>query len=177
MTLKIETDRLILRELALTDASGMYLLDADPEVHRYLGNKPITSMEQAQDNILFIQTQYEKAGSGRWAVEDKISGQFMGWGGLKFITDVVNDHQYFYEVGYRLIPAFWGKGYATEIAVASIHYGFKVLGLTEIFAMTDVANLASQRVLEKAGMQKTEQYIHNLNGQLIDCYWFRIGTY
>ena len=58
MKIFAETERLILREILPTDVEGMYELDADPEVHKYLGNKPVTSKEQTVDVINFIRQQY-----------------------------------------------------------------------------------------------------------------------
>ncbi|MBZ4190310.1 GNAT family N-acetyltransferase [Niabella sp. 3A5MI-3] len=75
----LETDQLIIRELAETDEEGMFLMDADPEVHRYLGRKPITTKQEASDAIRMIRRQYNDFGIGRWALVEKSSGTFIGW--------------------------------------------------------------------------------------------------
>lgn len=79
----IQTERLILKELVPADADGMFQLDADPLVHTYLGQQPISTMQQAHDTISFIRQQYVDNGIGRWAVEEKDTGRFVGWAGLK----------------------------------------------------------------------------------------------
>ncbi|MDO1447278.1 GNAT family N-acetyltransferase [Rhodocytophaga aerolata] len=155
-----ETDRLTLRELLPTDALGMYELDADPEVHTYLGNKPVKSIEESRQIIEFIREQYVSNGIGRWAVIEKESQEFIGWAGLKFIRDTINRHTYYYDLGYRFIKRYWGKGYATEAAKASLAFGFNNLQLKEIYAMAHLANQASQQVLTKVGMQFIETFTY-----------------
>ena len=71
MKIFAETDRLILREILPTDIDGMYELDSDPEVHRYLGNQPVTNKDQVVEVINFIRQQYIDNGIGRWAIIDK----------------------------------------------------------------------------------------------------------
>jgi ribosomal-protein-alanine N-acetyltransferase len=114
----IQTQRLILRELLPTDDQGMFELDSDPGVHLYLGNKPVTNIEQSRDVIAFVRRQYAELDIGRWAVIEKTTGNFVGWSGLKLITTIVNNHSNFYDIGYRFIKRYWGLGYATESAIA-----------------------------------------------------------
>lgn len=160
MKIFAETERLILRELIPGDAPGIFALDSDAEVQRYVGNKPLTHIDQATAVIDFIRKQYEEHGIGRWAMIDKSTQEFLGWTGLKLIRTEINHHQHFYDMGYRLIRKHWGKGYATESALASVRYGFDVLQLSEIFAMADSGNLASQHVLEKAGMTYVNDFMY-----------------
>ena len=68
MKIFAETERLILRELLPTDAEGMFEMDGDPEVHLYLGNNPVKSIEQSEADIEFIRKQYIEKCIGRWAV-------------------------------------------------------------------------------------------------------------
>jgi len=156
-----QTERLILREILPTDVDGLFDLDSDPAVHRYLGNKPLTDKSQVVPVIAFIRQQYLENGIGRWAVEDKKTGEFMGWAGLKFVTEPTNNHQNFHDLGYRLIRKFWGKGIATECAIASLNYGFVQLGLTEIFAAAHIENLASNRILNKLGFQCSGSFLYD----------------
>lgn len=166
----LETERLILRELLPRDAEDLFVLDSDPEVHRYLGNKPITNIQQCKDVITFVREQYKTNGIGRWAMEEKESGKFIGWAGLKYFTEEVNNHIHFYDVGYRLIQKYWGKGYATEAAIASIVYGFNILKAKEIYGMIDSGNAASRKVLEKAGLRHVGPFL--FEGDPSD--WFKI---
>lgn len=109
MKFHIETERLILRELRPSDEESWFEMDSNDEVHRYLGNKPVTSIEQIRAASQSIRQQYEENGIGRWAVIEKSSGNFIGWSGLKLIKEYENKHINFYDVGYRLHPKYWGK--------------------------------------------------------------------
>ncbi|SFA47000.1 ribosomal-protein-alanine N-acetyltransferase [Pedobacter suwonensis] len=158
MKIFAETERLILRVLMPADAAGMFELNSDPDVHRYLGNKPVTLIEQSIAEIEFIRKQYVENGIGRWAVIEKTSGNFLGWSGLKLITETTNNHINYYDLGYRFSKRFWGKGYATETAMAVIDYGFNELKLNEIIGIADINNLGSIHVLEKVGLKRVSVF-------------------
>lgn len=150
----IETERLILRDLGKDDAKGIYKLDSDPEVHTFLGKKPIKTLEEALETIRFINLQYQENGIGRWAVIEKKTENFMGWCGFKYITNPINGRKNYYDLGYRFIREFWGKGFASESAKACLNYGFNKMNQKEFFAMADKNNFASNKILEKIGMTK-----------------------
>ncbi|HRO42766.1 MAG TPA: GNAT family N-acetyltransferase [Flavipsychrobacter sp.] len=154
----IETERLILRELLPTDVDGMFELDSDPEVHRYIGNKPVTSKQQVIEVIDFIRQQYKDNGIGRWAIIDKKANDFMGWSGLKFMTEKTNNLVNYYDLGYRLKAKYWGQGYATETAFAFLEYAFEQLNTEEVYAMANVENAGSNNVLRKAGLKLIETF-------------------
>lgn len=149
----LETARLLMRPFTHDDVQNLYLLDSNPEVHRYLGNNPVTTHEQVANVIDSVLNQYQQHNIGRWITIEKQSGAFIGWSGLKWITEPENSKQYYYDVGYRFIPEYWGKGYATEAATAALHYGFTELGPHEIIGTVHQQNKASRRVLEKCGLQ------------------------
>ncbi|GAB3198486.1 RimJ/RimL family protein N-acetyltransferase [Pontibacter aydingkolensis] len=171
MQIFVETERLILRELLPSDESGIFELDSDSDVQRYLGNKPIKRVEDARKSIEFIRQQYLDNGIGRWAVIEKETNCFVGWAGLKFVREATNNHINYHDLGYRLIKKYWGKGYATESAKASLDYGFEKLKLKEIYSMADVNNIASRKVLEKVGLKLLNSF--DLNGVAHN--WFRIS--
>jgi ribosomal-protein-alanine N-acetyltransferase len=168
--MKVETERLILRELLPEDDKWMFELDSDPLVHQYLGENPIKTIEQAQEMIRLVRGQYHDNGIGRWAAIEKETGNFIGWSGLKFIREYENNRTHFYDVGYRLMPKYWGKGYATESAKAAIRYGFEQLQLTEIIGSAHVENIRSRRALEKCGLTFVEQFYW----KDIQCDWLKI---
>ncbi len=170
MNIYIETERLILREILPTDVDGLFRLDSDPEVHKYLGNKPVSDRNKIVTMIAFIRQQYRDHGIGRWAIIDKRSGEFMGWAGLKFVTEKTNEHQNYYDLGYRLIRKYWGQGIATESALASLDYAFKTLAIDEVFAAANCENRASNKILKKLGLNFIETFYY----EDIKCNWYKI---
>jgi ribosomal-protein-alanine N-acetyltransferase len=160
MNINIETNRLILRPFLDSDAQGIFEMDSDPEVHTYLGNNPITTMAQAEEVVAFIRGQYEPLGTGRLAMIEKNSGNFVGWTGLKLVTEEIIGLVNFYDLGYRLARKYWGKGYATESAIASLDLGFGTMNLPEIYAESDVGNDASNHILQKVGMTWMGELMH-----------------
>lgn len=172
MDVIIETERLILREIQPEDEEALFELDSDPEVHTYVGKRPVQSIEQIRLVIGFIRQQYEENGIGRWAVVTKNDGALIGWAGLKYFTDEANGYKDFYELGYRFMKKHWGKGFATEACRAIIQFGFKNMKLNDIYAMTDIHNAASKKVLQKSGLQYVETF--EFAGELTD--WFSISN-
>lgn len=159
MSKSIETERLYFRELEPTDDAGMFELDSNPEVHTYLGNNPVKTIEESRAAIDFIREQYRTNGIGRWAALLKETGEFIGWAGLKLERNV-NGHDSHYDLGYRFIQKHWGKGYACEAAAAFVDYGFNVMNLEKINATADPSNAASRKVLERVGLKFIETFDH-----------------
>jgi ribosomal-protein-alanine N-acetyltransferase len=143
-----QSERLLFREFTQDDAALIYQLNSDPQVVRYVHEEPVTDTHSARKNLGRILTQYNEYGYGRWAIHLKEDNAFIGWGGLKYRPDRKET-----DLGYRLMRPYWGKGYATEAAIAILTHGFTMLKLAEITAMAQIGNHASLHVLEKAGMQ------------------------
>jgi ribosomal-protein-alanine N-acetyltransferase len=140
----IETKNLTLREFKDTDVANIYKLDSNEEVHNYLGKKPIKTLKEAKEIVSFFHLQYKERGIGRLACVEKPSGKFIGWAGLKLNLgekEILNGYTDFIDIGYRFLPNFWGKGYATEASLASIEYGFKKLKYNVIYGAADVNNI------------------------------------
>lgn len=170
MKAQVETERLLLREILSTDIEGMFDLDANSEVHKYLGNKPVKSKEESAEVINFIRQQYIDNGIGRWAIIDKKTNDFIGWTGLKYETELTNNHQNYYDIGYRLRKKYWGKGIATESALAMLEYAFDQLQVNEVYAMADCENDGSNKILKKIGLNYIEKFI--LDG--VEHNWYKI---
>ena len=162
MKFHIETERLILRELRQEDLEGIFELDSNPNVHRYLGNKPIQTREEAQKIIDRVLQQYTERGIGRWAMINKETNEFMGWSGLRLNSDfTMNGFTNYYDVGYRIIERFWGKGYATESGLMAVKYAFETMNLPEVYATTEMGNEASHKALLKIGLEHVEDFFHD----------------
>lgn len=146
MNIITETERVQLRELSVSDAEPFFLLNSDPEILKYTGDKPFLSVSEAEA-FLKNYTEYQKNGFGRWAVISKESDTFLGWCGLKL------NEANFVDLGFRFFQHEWGKGYATESARASLEYGFNTLGINEIIGRAALENKASIKVLQKLHMK------------------------
>lgn len=153
MKLPIETERLLIREILPSDEEGMFEMDSDREVHKYLGGHFFTDSAQSRDLIAFIRRQYNEAGVCRWAIVKKDDGRFVGWTGFRLIKETINYHTGYYDFGYRLARKYWGQGYATEAAKVALQHGLEELKLKEVYAMTHPDNIASRNILEKIGLK------------------------
>jgi ribosomal-protein-alanine N-acetyltransferase len=171
MKIYAETKNLILREIVIEDTGDMYRLDSDPLVHKYLGNKTISCMGKARAYVDYIRMQYETYGIGRWAAIEKSTGDWIGWSGLKMnFENKMNGHTDFYDIGYRFMPQYWGKGYATESSIAARDYFFENFAGKKLCGMAELENGASCRVLEKIGLERKDNFIYEPEN--IELAWF-----
>lgn len=170
MEIFTETERLVLREILPTDRFGLFAIDSDPDVNTYLGNKPVERIEQTDDIIVFIRKQYVDNGIGRWAVIEKNTNTFIGWCGLKYIKELTNNHNNYYDLGYRLNKNYWGKGFATEAAKATLDYAFNIMKLKDVYAIADSQNVASKNIIQKVGLK----YVNTFKYDNTDHDWFEI---
>jgi RimJ/RimL family protein N-acetyltransferase len=159
MNLILETERLILREMLPSDAEALFEMDSNPNVHKYLWNKPLTSIDGVYQYIEMVRNQYLENNIGRFVVVLKETNELIGWAGLKYNTEIVNNKVHFYDIGYRLNEKFWGKGYASEASFAWLDYGFNVMKIKVMEAAAHTDNIASNRILQKIGLKMTEQYL------------------
>jgi RimJ/RimL family protein N-acetyltransferase len=144
-TLRLETKRLIIRPFTLDDIEPSYQLNLDAEVSRYTHDGGVVSYEEIERRIREdVMGDYARNGYGRFAVDLKASGAFIGFAGLKYLSDMNET-----DLGYRFKRSAWGQGIATEAGQACLNYGFFTLQLESIIAMTLQENKGSIRVLEK----------------------------
>jgi RimJ/RimL family protein N-acetyltransferase len=144
----IGTERLILRDWRESDLTPWAAMNADAEVRRYLGG-PLT-FGQAEAWALNYQDDLDRYGFGFWAVEVRETSEFIGFTGLA-TTDEETPVSGM-EIAWRLARPAWGQGYATEAGQAALDYGFGVLRLPEVLAVTMARNLRSQAVMQRLGM-------------------------
>lgn len=145
----LATRRLILRGWRPDDRDPFAALNTDPAVMEFFA-APLT---RSESDAVAERFEVELADRGfcPWAVEERESGAFIGFVGLHEVPTSLAFSPAV-EVGWRLAQRFWGHGYATEAAAASLRFGFETLGLPEIVAMTTVSNVRSRRVMERLGM-------------------------
>lgn len=168
----IETGRLNLRMFRPDDLDDLAALLNDPDVMRYVGSgQPITREESALALESIIR-HWHTHGFGRWAILDKETSDFIGFGGLRSLLGRA-------EVVYHLARAYWGQGLATEMARASLRFGFEELGFQQIVAIAKPENTASIHVMDKLGMRyemhttyygiDVVQYVIGRNEFKVDC--------
>ncbi|WP_374656143.1 GNAT family N-acetyltransferase [Phenylobacterium sp.] len=151
----IETPRLILRRWKDSDRPAFAAICADPEVMQWLGG--VLTPEQAGQRIDRVEATFEALGYGRFLVERKSDGAFLGWCGVMPCHESVTPIAGQPEIGWRLVTTAWGEGYATEAARAALDDAFARVGLAEVLAYTSKANLRSQAVMQRLGLSREPQ--------------------
>src|SRR4028118_495727 len=144
---EIETARLRLRPFTPNDVDDFHHLLIDPNVRKYLCDDKVIPREQAASFIEGSLASFETNGFGLWAVLPREDDTLIGFCGFWFFYDPPE-----LQLLYGIAPDRWGKGLAAEIARAMIRYGFEEHSFDRIIASADAPNLASLRVMEKAGM-------------------------
>jgi ribosomal-protein-alanine N-acetyltransferase len=145
----LTTERLILRQWQDSDRDAFARLNADPVVMEHFPR--LWTREESDSAVTRLQKSIGERGWGFWAVEVPRVAPFIGFVGLavpRFTTHFMPC----VEIGWRLTPEFWGQGYATEAANASLRYGFEQLTLKEIVAYTVPLNERSRAVMKRIGM-------------------------
>jgi RimJ/RimL family protein N-acetyltransferase len=143
------TERLILRRMTKDDTENLMEIFSDPVAMRYY---PSTKNEsETMEWINWTLKNYDEYGVGLWIVEDKVTGEFLGQCGIvpQEVDGVME-----MEIGYLFVRRVWGKGYATEAALACKNYGFERLKLNRMVSLPDVNNIPSTKVAKRIGMQE-----------------------
>ncbi|HLW37738.1 MAG TPA: GNAT family N-acetyltransferase [Candidatus Eremiobacteraceae bacterium] len=147
----LKTPRLLLRPFSMDDLDAHAEILRDPLVTRYLPRGPFAPEEARAISTRVLDHfigHWERHEFGVWGVVEATTGLLIGQCGLNYLPDNPE-----VEVLYLLARAAWGRGLATEAACASVQYGFEVVGLNRIVGITMPENVASQRVLTKAGLR------------------------
>ena len=144
----LETLRLALREFTPADVDDLHRLDRDPRVLRFLrASNPRRARRRNPPYDASSRYYRLYPDLGAWYATRRDTGRFIGWFALKYAGKSPD-----IEIGYRLLPDAWGRGFATEGAKALLDFGFGDLGLHRIIGVTDRDNHASQRVLANVGL-------------------------
>jgi RimJ/RimL family protein N-acetyltransferase len=165
MTDFLTTPRLTLRRFTAEDAPAMFRLGRDPMVMRYIGSPPMQTEAEA---LAYLQSHplhdYQRTGFGRLALVWPQSGEIIGFCGLKWVDEING-----FDLGYRLLPPYWGQGLAVEAAVAVLADARKNsvccpqgLQQNQIFGLVHPGNQGSIRVLEKIGFVYQQDILFSL---------------
>lgn len=142
-----ETERLLLREFSEKDIDGFFELNNDPVVLEYTGDRAFKHKDEVRR---FIENydQYNKYGLGRWSLYLKDNDEYIGFSGLR-----KSDETGEVDIGFRIMRKHWGKGYATESALASLKLAYERFGVEKVIARAMKNNSASHAVIKKLGME------------------------
>lgn len=170
---ELETERLVLREIHLSDASALYKVLSDPAVTEYYDDDPFTSVVQAQEQIESWQTGFQRRWALRWGIAPKDGGELIGTCGLYgFHTLHLRAG-----VGYELAASHWRQGIMSEALAAGLRYAFEVMELNRVQALVMPGNTASIKLLEKFGFSNEgllPQYEYWGSKGFVDLYMFGI---
>jgi len=145
----LTTDRLGLRQFTPADRDWLVDLYADPRVTRHLGGIRTAAQVEAMLATRILEYYVAHPGLGIWMTVERASGARVGFHLLNNIQG-----ESIIQVGFALEESCWGRGYGTEMAAAVLRYGFTGLDLPLIVGMATLTNIASQRVLEKIGLER-----------------------
>ena len=151
----LETERLTGRPPREADFDLLHGLHRDPRAMATLGG--LRDAEQTRFFLEMFVDHWQLQGFGTWMLFERESGAFAGRGGLRRLEILGRPEV---EVLYAFLPAFWGRGLATELARASIEVAFRDLGLADLVALTLRTNRASQRVMQKAGFRYDRDFTY-----------------
>lgn len=156
----LETERLLLRRLVIDDLDKLFVLYSDPEMREYYPEGILNYEETKEELEWFLNGHPRHPELGLWATIHKETGKFIGRCGL--LPWTIED-KLEVEVAYMIDKAFWKKGLATEATRGIVRYAFDQLNLSRLICLMDPANIASQRVAEKAGMS-FEKKVDGIDG-------------
>jgi RimJ/RimL family protein N-acetyltransferase len=158
MTL-IETARLRLRPRIREDVELIVIMDADPEVRRFMGG-PLDSADHRKEVLANMVV--ARPNHWYWTIERRDRAGFLGMCALRPLEGTA-----FICMGWRLLPQHWRQGFATEAAHAVLDHALRVLGIDPLMAIVDPRNLPSIRVAEKIGMRRTGTAYHYGTEQIL----------
>lgn len=143
-----ETDRMIAKRITEGDFEDLFDMHQDEQAMATLGG--VRSAKETRENLEWNIKQWENNGFGLWLFRSKTTGKLFGRGGIRRVP--IGDAEEI-ELGFALMPKYWGQGLATEMAKASIEIAFEKLKLDNIVSFTLTTNLLSARVMKKIGFE------------------------
>jgi len=147
----------------MDDLNDLSIIRSDPDVMRFIGTGEPQLRPRVKEILGDMLAGWKQRGFGRWAVILKEGNKLIGWCGLTFLEETPE-----VQIGYGIEKSYWGRGFSTEAALASLRYGFEVMKIDRIVGVAMAENVASRRVMEKIGM-RYEKVGHWYGAELV-CY-------
>jgi ribosomal-protein-alanine N-acetyltransferase len=162
----IKTDRLLLRQINNDDVNEIFILRSDERVMRYIDKAPAQSLDDAYEFITRITELENSKDAVTWGIALKDEPRLIG---TICLWHIQKEH-YRAEVGYNLLPDYWGKGIMHEAIKEVIDYGFNVMKLHSIEANVNPSNAASIKLLKRNKFKREAYYKENFyfNGKFLD---------
>ncbi|NBM19256.1 GNAT family N-acetyltransferase [Streptomyces sp. GC420] len=173
---EIRTPRLLLRRWHEDDLAVMADINADPQVMRWIGDGSVHDPEETARAVERWEEEWDDEGFGLFAVELLGSGELAGLAGLSvpaFLPEVLPA----VEIGWRLAPQFWGQGYASEAAHATLEFALQDRGLERVVSIAHVSNEASFNVMRKLGMTPERETTDPVHGTPLSVYAIDLTEY
>jgi [ribosomal protein S5]-alanine N-acetyltransferase len=152
---EIRTPRLLLTRMRPDDLDELIRMHRDPRVMATLGG--VRTDEETKSYLGRHLAHWEQHGFGWWVAREPLTRSFIGRGGPRHATIEGRPEV---EIGYGLMPEFWGRGLATELAREGVRVGFEELERPDLVCFTLPTNRASRRVMEKAGFRYERDVVH-----------------
>ena len=171
MIYELCTDRLLLRQWKDSDFEAFAAITSNLEVMQYFPK--LLNRDETYAWIDQVKYLLDVKGWGLWAIELVETQEFIGCVGLHSQVDKF-EFSPCVEMGWRLDPKFWGKGYATEATNAWIEYAKNQLNVHTLYASAHTENIASQNVLKKCGFIQKSEYQFEMYGENLACYWLEL---
>ena len=145
---RLETERLVLREITHDDTASIFLNFSNPEIARWFFEQPHTEIEQTKKFVDQFIADFQKGKGLTWAIMLKGNSQCIGTCGFGEVEFGLRG-----EIGFDLAIKYWGKGFMSECLVAILEYSFSVLRLKKVEAHTYLDNFGARHLLEKLGFK------------------------
>ncbi len=152
---EIKTNRLHLRHFRIEDLDTYSEIMGDQRIARWFPKGDSYTREESEKSLNNILSHWMKHGYGLWAITKKDDDSLLGRCGLNYIPNTLE-----VEIDFIIATNYWNNGYATEASKAALFYGFKILKLDKIIALSKPENTASRKVIEKVGMRYKKNAVY-----------------
>lgn len=152
--IRLETDRLVIRDHIESDLDNHHSLISDIEVMTYLQDIKTNSLEQSKENLTFSINESQSSERKCYFFLVELKGTFEFVGSIGFTITAQNELGGTAEMGYFILKKHWGNGYVTEAAKVVLDFAFKELSLHKIYSGCNAGNIASENIMKKLGMEK-----------------------
>lgn len=173
---EIRTPRLVLRRWQDSDLAPMAEINADPQVMEWVADGSVRDLEQTAEDIERWEEDWDEEGFGLFAIELLASGELIGFTGLsvpEYLPETLPD----IEIGWRLGRPFWGQGYASEAAHATLEFALQDRGIERVVSISRVGNDASENVMRKLGMIHERETTHPKYGFALNIHSIDLSEY